>query len=132
PEPKKPGGFPFPAVFDKIKLNDPQKFFTKIKELNSPTGEYSAGSLANNNRFKLKGKIGKLRVEKIDSGAILDASELEAKEIVISQNIQGTTLVLLNAPKGKVVFLGEIKGASQVAVNAPDGIVIFGDPNKPW
>jgi hypothetical protein len=123
---------PLSAIFDKVaaQLNGQDKPFTMVKELKDPDGTFKVGSIRDNTKVKLTGKIGKLMVSALDQNGVLDASALEAKEIVIVKRINGQATLLLNAPKGKVVFLAEIGGQTQVAVHAPNGEVSVGDPIK--
>lgn len=73
----------------------------------------------------LRGRIKTLHVRGLDAGAILDCSELEAREVIVSGKIDGGSKLWLKAPDGTVTFLAKVDGRSTVGVYAPGGTVTF-------
>ena len=61
----------------------------------------------------------------MNSKSTLDASQLEAKEIVVVQGIFNDSTVKLNAPNGSVEFRGPLNGRVKVFITAPKGTVTF-------
>jgi hypothetical protein len=57
--------------------------------------------------------------------ATLDASQLQAQEIIFEQGILNESNVKLNAPRGSVECRGQIAGRVNLSINAPDGTVTF-------
>jgi hypothetical protein len=96
--------------------------------VDKPDGEYAVGELNGGTKIKLKGKCKTLTVGLVDGGSTLDASELEAREIVFTDRIDGKSTIKLNAPKGNVEFRKKVDGESILEVNAPGGSVTFTDP----
>ena len=68
------------------------------------------------------------RVWLVDGGSVLDASGLDAHDIVVAGRIDGGSTVKLNAPRGSVEFAAQVDGRSRLEVNAPDGTVTFSRP----
>jgi hypothetical protein len=83
-----------------------------------PDGEYRVEDLKNGDRVMLSGKVRSLRVGLVESGSTLDATELEAQEIVLNRKIDGRSTVRLWAPAGTVAFLDRIDGNSLVSIIA--------------
>jgi hypothetical protein len=73
----------------------------------------------------LRGKVRLLRVSGLESGATLDASDLEAEEVVVVGKIDGASKLWVKAPNGRVTFRARIDGRSRVGVEAPGGSVAF-------
>lgn len=93
-----------------------------------PSGDYAVGELNGGTRLKLKGKCNTLTIGLIDGKSTLDASELEAKEIIFTDKIDGKSTVKLNAPNGSIEFRKKVDGQSKLEVDAPNGSVTFTDP----
>lgn len=106
-----------------------------IVELNQPNGTYTIPfSMKKGERIVVKGKIGSLRAHALDSGAVLDASGLEAGQIYIGGKIDNGSTVKLNSPNGKVTIAASVVGKSNLEINAPGGDVLFSaatTPNRP-
>jgi len=73
----------------------------------------------------LRGKVKILRVAGLESGATLDASDLEAEEVVVVGKIDGGSKLWVKAPNGRVTFRARIDGRSRVGIEAPGGSVAF-------
>jgi hypothetical protein len=73
----------------------------------------------------LRGKVRVLRVAGLEAGAVLDASDLEADEVIVNGKIDGGSRLWVKAPNGRVTFRARIDGRSRVGVNAPGGWVAF-------
>jgi len=99
------------------------------RKLNQPDGEYEVEVVKGDVVIKLTGKIKTLKVPLVEGAATLDASGLEAKEIIFAGKINNQTTVKLNAPGGSVRFNGAVEGAAILEVNAPGGSVIFAEPS---
>lgn len=95
--------------------------------VNRPDGEFTVPPLGRGQRLKLIGKVKTLKVNLVEGRAILDASHLEASEIIVQRGVNDESSLRLNAPAGTVVFEGQVNSASQVTVNAPKGKVLFTD-----
>jgi hypothetical protein len=93
--------------------------------LDDPDGEFVVEQVASGKTLKLIGKVKRLKIVRVNGKATLDASQLEAREIVVEQGIFSEATVLLNAPNGFVEFRGPLNGRVKVTVNAPKGMVIF-------
>jgi hypothetical protein len=77
----------------------------------------------------LTGRVRKLHVDGIDTRSTLDASGLQAKEIVVSGKIDRRSTVRLNAGGGSVEVRGKIEGESRVEIAASGGSVVFTEPS---
>jgi hypothetical protein len=76
----------------------------------------------------LRGQVKTLRVPGLEGGAVLDCSDLEAQEIIVSGKIDGASTLWLNAPNGRVTFRAKVVGKSRVGIAAPGGTVVFANP----
>jgi hypothetical protein len=91
-------------------------------------GSWTLSRLDSRTQVKLRGSTGTLRVLGVRGGSSLDASKLDAREVIIDGEIDGRSSVKLLAPHGRIEFRGRVSGQSQINVTAQDGTVIFGDP----
>jgi hypothetical protein len=98
------------------------------RQIHLPDGEYTLEDLNGGKRVKLTGKVRILRVGLVDGGSTLDASGLEAKEIILARKIDGQSTVRLLAPGGSVEFREPVSGESRLEVEAPHGRVSFTQP----
>jgi hypothetical protein len=105
--------------------------FHRTVQLDKPDGEYAIDSVGDQSSIKLTGKIGRLKIGNISGKTQIDASQLEASEIIVKGEISGIPIVKLNAPNGEVSFEGQIEGPVKLTVNAPGGEVIFGSDGIP-
>jgi hypothetical protein len=111
---------------------EPQPDRQVIVELNQPNGIYTIPfSMKKGERVVLKGRVGTLRVHGLDSGAVLDASGLEAGQVYIGGKIDNGSTLKVNSPGGKVTFAAAVVGKSKVEINAPAGDVIFSVSTTP-
>jgi hypothetical protein len=95
--------------------------------LDNPDGE-STPMIKPGGNMVLRGRVKVLRVPGLESGAVLDASELEAEEVIVAGKIDGGSRLWVKAPNGRVTFLGRIDGRATVDVQAPGGMVTFANP----
>ena len=93
--------------------------------LDDPDGEFVVEQVASGKTLKLIGKVKRLKIVRVNGKVTLDASQLEAREIVVVQGIFNEAIVMLNAPNGFVEFRGPLNGRVKVTVAAPKGMVIF-------
>jgi hypothetical protein len=91
--------------------------------LNLPNGDYAVEDLRGG-RVRLRGKVKALTVAAVD-GATLDASELDAEEVVFIRSISRGATVRLRSPHASVEFRGTIDANSNVDVETPNGKVTF-------
>lgn len=98
----------------------------EVREVNDASGQCEVEPLNGDARVKLVGKVKVLRVGSLHGAAILDASELEAQEIVVAGDINGGTVARLNAPRGTVRIQGDVNGGAALDINAPGGSVTVG------
>jgi len=94
--------------------------------LDDPEGEFVVDAIPVGQQRKLSGKVRRLRVSgNIGQRAFLDATRLQAKEILVEHTVGMDAQVKLNAPNGWVEFRGPIQTRSRLFVTAPDGTVSF-------
>jgi hypothetical protein len=89
-----------------------------------PNGTVEVGDLNGDERLTLAGKVKTLRVGGLNGEVVLDASKLEASEVVIGGDINGGTVLKLNAPGGRVVIAGSVNGSAKLTIHAPGGEVV--------
>jgi hypothetical protein len=106
------------------RVQDPRVVGTETL-LDAPDGEYIVDALRNGKTLKLVGKLQRLTVGEINDRAVLDATQLEVKEIILLGGILNNSQVKLNAPDGVVEIYGQLNGNVVVSVNAPGGSVTF-------
>jgi hypothetical protein len=97
---------------------------SKDTRLDDPDGEVMVTSLIGKT-MKLTGKVHRLTINDVSGRSILDASGLQAKEIIVLRPLLNNSTVRLNAPGGTVEFRGMISGRTQLFVHAPNGSVAF-------
>jgi hypothetical protein len=95
----------------------------KVRRFNDPAAEYRQSPLNGHEHVKLVGKIKALRIGDVNGSSVLDASQLEAGEIIVEGAINGETTIKLNAPSGKVHLTKDVNGTAVVEINAPGGSV---------
>jgi len=121
---------PKPAVTAPTQEPKPPKAPEEIVEgpdrrIDKPEGQYTLEPLVAGERITLCGRVKTLKLNVVNGGATVDASALEAREIILTDAVNGHSAVKLNAPNGRVEFRKAINGQSTVEVNAPNGTVIF-------
>lgn len=97
----------------------------RVEELNQPDGEYPAGALNSDDTLTLSGKVKSLKVDAVAGAAKLDASGLQAKEVILSGAFGGSGSAVINAPGGTVIVQGTLGGGSNLTITAPGGKVVF-------
>jgi hypothetical protein len=102
----------------------PPAFGNEVK-LDDPDGDYAFESLQGGKTLKLIGKVRRLTIGQLNDRAVLDASQLEVKEVVVLRNILNEATLKLNAPDGSVEFRGQVASRVKVFINAPGGTVTF-------
>lgn len=98
--------------------------------VNSPNGSITLPPITGGRTVKLTGVVKTLKVTSLDNKSVLDASRLEAREIIILRGINDGSTAKLNAPDGIVTFEGQVNNGSNVVVTAPGGKVLFQDANN--
>jgi hypothetical protein len=93
-------------------------------KLDDPDGEYYV-ELLSNKTLKLNGRVQRLRIGEIKDRGVLDASQLEANQVIIERGIRNDATVKLNAPGGHVEVRGPLNERGKLFVVAPDGGVTF-------
>jgi hypothetical protein len=96
------------------------------KTLELPEGKYDVEPLVGNLTVKLSGEVSTLNVGAARDTAKLDASQLEADEIIITGPIAGTAAILVSAAEGKVELRGAMGDQTKLSIKAPDGRVCLG------
>jgi hypothetical protein len=99
------------------------------RRLNRPQGEYRTGAVTGGTTLKVAGRVRTLKVGPVDGSSTLDASALEAREVLLTGKIDHAT-IKLRAPHGRVEFRAGVGGDSRVDVDAPGGTVVFGEPPR--
>jgi len=75
-------------------------------------------------RLTLTGRVGLLRIGTVSGKAMLDASGLEAEEIIITGDLNGKAVVTLKAPNGTVTIGGHVEGFARLTVIATGGELV--------
>lgn len=97
-------------------------------KLDKPEGEYTVSELHGDEKVHLTGRIGTLLIAGVNGEATLDASKLQAREVIVEGPINGSCVVKLHAPGGSVTFAGSINGSPKITVQAAGGKVVFARP----
>lgn len=93
--------------------------------LDNPDGETS-GVVRPGGHLILVGKVKRLVVPGLQAGAVLDASRLEAAEVVVVGPIDGAAKLIVRAAGGSVRLRGKVDGGSVVDVTGR--VVQFDEP----
>jgi hypothetical protein len=131
PTPEKQAGTPAAADRPKHPAKQGEVLPGNEVVLNNPEGQYAVEGLDRKSRLTLRGKVKTLKVGMVADGSVLDASGLEAREIVLTDRIDGGSTVRLSAPRGRVELHARVDGGSTLEVEAPDGRVSFVVPSGP-
>jgi hypothetical protein len=115
PKPERPKPGPVVRI-------DPKE--ERERKLDSPNGIAAVPDMTREDRLTLTGRVRILRIGSVGGKATLDASGLEAEEIIITGDVSNTAVVKLNAPNGKVTIGGHVVGSAKLTVNAPGGEVV--------
>jgi hypothetical protein len=94
------------------------------QKLDRPRGIVAVADMNLDDRLTLTGRVRLLKIGTVGGKAVLDASGLEAEEVVITGDLNKNAVVKLNAPGGRVTISGHVTGNARLAVNAPGGEVI--------
>ncbi len=116
--PKKDGPRPVGVVMKVDPKIEPKRHF------DHPDDTAALSNLNTNDRVTLTGKVRVLRLGSVLGKGVLDASGLVAEEVVITGDLESESLVLLNAPNGKVTVGGYVMGNAKLTVIAPGGEVV--------
>jgi hypothetical protein len=114
--PPKPGPV---VVLDPRDAAD-RKLVTKIE---NPNGTIAVPDLTGKDHIQITGRARLLKIGSLQGHAVLDASALEAEEIVISGDLHKSAVVKLHAPGGAVTIGGHIVGSTKLTIHAPGGTV---------
>ncbi len=119
-------------------------------KLNDPDGEYSLKTINGGEKFTLQGKIKTLTIRGLNEKSTLDATLLDADEIVFTGNVNSGSTVLLGKARTlkirdfndhatldasaldakEISLIGAVNGGSILRLHAPKGSVeIFGEIN---
>jgi hypothetical protein len=104
---------------------------SKSRRIDEPDADYRVAPLAGGSVVVLNGRVRTLFIEGLDTRSTLDASGLQAKEIIVSGKIDGRSTVRLNAPGGRIEVHGKTEGDSRVEIVATGGTIVFSDPATP-
>jgi len=113
------------AKADAVKVELVSVFDTPEKKLNNPTGTAEVLELSGTDHLVLTGKVKVLKIGQVNGEAVLDAAGLDVEEIVFTENVNGSAVVKLNAPGGKVRITRQINGSARLTIHAPGGDVVF-------
>jgi hypothetical protein len=120
PEPVRPADKPI--VIDPLDNPD--------RKLDAPNGTAELVELNGDDHITLTGKIKVLKLSAVNGSVHLDASKLEAQEIVLAGEINGNCEFKLNAPNGKVVITRALLGSCKLTVTVPGGEVILAEGGR--
>lgn len=110
-----------PPIGPVVRINAKE---VRQQQLDNPVGIAAVADMNGEDRVTLTGKVRLLKIGSVGGKATLDASGLEAEEIVITGDLSKSAVVKLHAPNGKVTLGGHIVGSAKLAVNAPGGEVV--------
>ncbi len=137
-QPERPNRVPPPRVAEvprervpdvqAVAVQAPDAEGFELVRLDRPAEAHNLPPLNNGTKIKLVGRVRTLRIEGLNGGSALDASELKADEIELTGNVNAGAQVRLNAPGG-TVRIPDINGDSWVQIDAPDGKVTVGHVN---
>jgi ribosome-associated protein YbcJ (S4-like RNA binding protein) len=97
----------------------------KRQEFDAPEGVRKFGQINGGGTYQYCGKVKRLEFGLIDGAVTIDASKLEANEIVINDKIDGRSNVILNAT-GNVTINGKVDGRSILVIQAGGTVTING------
>jgi hypothetical protein len=97
------------------------------KQLDNPHGIATVSDMTREDRLTLTGRVKVLKIGSVTGKATLDASGLEAEQIVITGDVTDGAAVKVNAPNGKVTISGHVAGSAKLTVNAPGGDVFLAE-----
>lgn len=130
-EPKLPDAIPAPVEPPKRDGPRPVGVVMKVdpkiapqRHFDHPDDTAALPDLNTGDRVTLTGKVRVLRLGSVNGKGALDASGLVAEEVVITGDLNGEALVLVNAPNGKVTVGGYVIGAAKLTIVAPGGEVV--------
>src|SRR5262245_46950491 len=69
----------------------------KKQELDAPEGTRKYASFNGGGTYQFSGRIKRFEIGSIDGAVTIDASKLDAGEVVLTDNVNGRSNVLLNA-----------------------------------
>ncbi len=122
---REPELLPNPQVLAEPKSADPVELLGETRKIDAPNGEYTLEPLDNQDSVKLVGKVKTLKIGLVHGQAVLDASRLEVKEVILMGTIDGRGKVKLNAPNGSLEFRAKVDGDEILEINAPGGKLDF-------
>lgn len=100
------------------------------RKLDAPAGTAEVIALDGSDRLTLTGRVKVLKLNSINGDAQVDASGLEAEEIILDGDVNGNCRVRLNSRNGKVTIRGAFVGSSTLAVTAPGGTVTVAEGGR--
>ena len=118
-EPKKGAPRPLGVVMKVDPKIAPKRHFDQ------PDDTAALPDLNTSDRVVLTGRVRGLRIGSVNGNGEIDASGLVAEEVVITGDLNGGAVVVLNAPNGKVALGGHIGGAAKLTVTAAGGEVVL-------
>ena len=104
---------------------EPVEFLGDTRKIDAPNGEYTLEPLNGQDIVKLVGKIKTLKIGLVHGEAVLDASQLEVKEVILTGTIDGRGKVKLNVPNGSLDFRAKVDADGIVEINAPGSKLDF-------
>jgi hypothetical protein len=101
-----------------------------VRTIDQPGLPYVVESLTQGGQLRLVGTSRTLIVGRVSGASTLDASQLGAKKIICSDQIDGRSTVKLNAPGGVVEVRSKLDDWASLEVYAPNGTVTFTEPTR--
>ncbi len=99
-------------------------------KLDAPGGTAEVIALDGSDRIVITGRVKVLKLNSINGDAQLDASGLEAEEIILDGDVNGNCRLQLNSRNGKVTIRGAFVGSGTLAVTAPGGTVTVAEGGR--
>ena len=93
------------------------------EKVDDPNGEYYLKELNGQSYLKLSGRVGRLRIGKIDGQSTLDASCLDAAEVVVEDKIDGQSDLIVHTSSFR---FREINGQSLVVITHSAALSVRG------
>jgi hypothetical protein len=113
-----------PKKVDKLIVLD------NIFKINDPDGEFTVETLNRGKEIILLGKVKTLKIAGANEGAILNACEFEAQDIILTGNINGAAKILLG--KAQTIHIADVNNGSLIdaSASAAHRIVLAGNINS--
>jgi len=122
PAPHEATSEPLPAASQEIVV------VGKVRKIDNPEGEYVVEPLDGAAQVVLRGEVKTLRIGRLDGNAILEALNLQAREVIFTGAVDGNARARVHAPNGSVEVRASVGGRANLTIDATGGRVTFPVP----